>query len=75
MDYANKTIVNSEKRIVSGITKELNQNSKLQPNLIRKKKLCFNSDHNKTKDFRFLFRYTMTKIRGPIIRIGIVLRP
>lgn len=37
-------------------------------------KLGFNSEHHKIKDFSFLFQYTMTQVRGPQVRAGIILR-
>jgi len=54
--------------------KSLSYSRKNEPIFSSQCKLGFYSEKQKVKDFSFLFQYTITNIRGPRIRAGIVLR-
>lgn len=54
--------------------RSLSYSRKNEPIFSSQCKLGFYSDQQKVKDFSFLFQYTITKIKGPRIRAGIILR-
>lgn len=54
--------------------KSLTRSRKNEPIFSSQCKLGFYSDKQKVKDFSFLFQYTITKVIGPRIRAGIILR-